>query len=107
MPKKSPLTEWIKISILRMAETGILAYHSKIWIGTKPPCPDRLVRFVPVDLLHFSTALYLIICGMTLSTLILLAEVIAHRSQIFNEDTHWKDVIRNCFTFGEFEDKAN
>lgn len=96
-----------ELSILRMAETGILAYHSKIWIGTKPECPDRLVGFVPVDLLHFSTALYLIVCGMQLSTLILFVELVVHRYKTFRKGVDWRDVLKNWLNFSEFDDKTN
>lgn len=95
------------VSIQRMAETGVLAYHSKIWIGTKPICPDRIIEFVPVDLLHFSTALYLVIFGMILSSLILFAEIATYRYQVLMKGTHLKDVLKNWLSFGEFENKLN
>lgn len=89
-----------------MAETGILAYHSKIWLGTRPECPNRIIAFVPVDLLHFSTALYLIICGIILSTLILFAEIGLYHYQM-SKDIDLKNVLKNWFSFGEFENKIN
>lgn len=89
-----------------MAETGILAYHLKIWLGIRPACPDRIIEFVPVDLLHFSTALYLIICGINVSTLILFAEIGLHRYQML-KDIGLKEVLKNWFSFGEFDDKIN
>lgn len=89
-----------------MAETGILAYHSKIWLGTRPECPDRITAFVPVDLLHFSTALYLIICGIHLSTMILCVEIALHRYQLF-KDINLQDILKNRFSFGELDGKIN
>lgn len=90
-----------------MSETGILAYHAKIWIGTKPECPDRIIDFVPVDLLHFSTALYLIIFGIILSFWILLAEIFVHSFGISNGDISAKRILMKWFSFGEFDNKLN
>lgn len=92
-------------SIRRMAETGILAYHSKIWLGTKPECQKTIIDFVPVDLVNFSTALYLIISAIPLSTLILLAEILVHRYQTSHQKMEVKDVLKNLFSFGKIEDE--
>nr|QGW45452.1 ionotropic receptor 75b [Bradysia odoriphaga] len=107
VPKKSPLTEWIKISILKMGEAGILTYHAKIWIGTKPECPVRIVDFVPVDLLHFSTALYLIIFGIILSFLILLAEILVHSFQNSNREINTNAISMKWLTLRKFDNKLH
>lgn len=90
-----------------MAETGILAYHSKTWIGSKPECQKTVIDFVPVDLVHFSTALYLVITGIPLSTLILLAEIVVHRYHTLNEKMNMdtKDTLKKWFSFGKIEEK--
>lgn len=48
-------------------------------MGHKPKCAKNRVDVVPVDILHFSSALYVPIVGMQISIGILLAEMFLNR----------------------------
>lgn len=76
VPVKSHLREWIKISLRRIHETGLMAYHWKIWMGHKPKCENNALDVTPVDIVHFSSALYALLIGMQISFGFLIAEVI-------------------------------
>lgn len=75
VPKKSPLKELIKIGIRKLRETGILAYIWKTWISHMPKCALSDVNVIPVDMIHFSTALYVLAFGMQMSVTLFLAEL--------------------------------
>lgn len=77
VPKKSPLKELVKIGIRKLFETGILAYQWKTWIGLLPKCENSKVDVLPVDIAHFSSALYLLAFGIQISIFIFIAELIA------------------------------
>lgn len=91
-------------SILKMKENGIVSYHLKDWIGTKPACQKTIIEVVPVDLIQFSWALYVMVGGIHLSTLILFAEILVHRYHTLNS-IDVKDVLKNWFRFGQIEDE--
>lgn len=75
LPNKSPLKEMIKIGIRKLYETGMLAYLWKTWIGQKPKC-ERSVNVVAVDLVHFSSAFYVLGFGMQISLGFLVWELV-------------------------------
>lgn len=64
-----------------MFEAGLHAYHSAIWEQKKPKCAESSLVVAPVDIEHFSSALYLLLIGMTISVSVLIVEIIVHRSQ--------------------------
>lgn len=68
------------ISIRRMFEAGLHAYHSSIWEQKKPKCAKSSLIVAPVDIEHFSSALYILLIGMTLSVSVLVTEIIVHRA---------------------------
>lgn len=69
----------MECSLRRITETGILSYYWNIWLGHKPKCAKNKVTVVPVDILHFSSALYILIIGIKVSIGILIIEVIINR----------------------------
>lgn len=75
LPKKSPFKEMVKIGIRKIYETGILAHQWKIWIGHLPQCENSKVDVVPVDITHFSSALYLLAFGIQISAVIFIGEL--------------------------------
>lgn len=79
VPVKSHLREWIKISLRRIQETGLMAYHWKIWMGLQPKCESNDLDVTPVDIVHFSSALYGLAIGMQISLGFFIAEVIIGR----------------------------
>lgn len=66
-------------SLRRITETGLLQYYWNIWLGHKPKCAKNSVTVVPVDILHFSSALYVPIVGFQISIAILMVEIIINR----------------------------
>lgn len=70
----------ILFSFRRMYETGLHAYHSAIWASRKPKCAKNNLDVAPVDLEHFSSALYILLIGISLSILVLIVEVLVHRA---------------------------
>lgn len=66
-------------SLRRITETGLLSYHWKVWIGHRPKCAKNRVQVTPVDILHFSSALYVAFVGIQISLGILLGELIMNR----------------------------
>lgn len=56
-----------------------MAYHWKIWMGHKPKCESNDLEVVPVDIVHFSSALYGLAIGMQLSVALLFGEVFMRR----------------------------
>lgn len=79
VPVKSHLREWIKVSIRRIQETGLMAYHWKIWMGHQPKCENNDRDVQPVDIVHFSSAIYGLVIGMQISFGFLMAEIITVR----------------------------
>lgn len=59
-----------------MFEAGLHAYHSAIWERRKPKCAKSTVEVQPIDLEHFSSALYVLAIGMAASTLICAGEIV-------------------------------
>lgn len=98
------VTNDLIFSIRRMTECGILAYHSKTWLGTKPPCEKSEVEVIPVDLIHFSWALYLVALGIPFSGAILLGEIMLHRYRVLNEKKDVKEVVKDWFGFAKLRD---
>lgn len=76
VPNKSPLKELIKIGIRKLRETGILAYVWKTWISHIPLCARSDVDVVPVDMIHFSTALYVLGFGIQISIALFVVELL-------------------------------
>lgn len=72
---------YLPISLRRITETGLLTYNLKTWMGHKPKCEKSSVDVVPVDLLHFSSALYVPFVGPQVSVVILFAEIFVSRYQ--------------------------
>ncbi|KAJ6639573.1 hypothetical protein Bhyg_12321, partial [Pseudolycoriella hygida] len=70
--KKSPLREIIKIGLRKLHETGLISYVWKTWIAKMPKCARSDVDVVPVDMIHFSSALYALGIGVQLSLLIFI-----------------------------------
>ncbi len=81
VPVKSGLREWIKISLRKIQETGLMTYHWKIWMGHKPKCENNDLEVIPVDIIHFSSALYSLAIGMQISFGLLITEVAMHRAR--------------------------
>lgn len=75
LPKKSPLRELIKIGVRKLHETGIIAHVWKTWISHRPKCVRSDVEVVPVDMIHFSSALYVLGFGIQLSIYIFIGEI--------------------------------
>lgn len=61
-----------------MAETGVQAYYHKIWSGRKPKC-EAMRAFSPVDIVHFSSAVFIVIVGIIGSFAVLICEICLHR----------------------------
>lgn len=66
-------------SIRRITETGILSYYNKIWYGTRPKCEISELMVTPVDIVHFSSAIYFLVIGICSSLTIMIFEMIVHR----------------------------
>lgn len=62
-----------------MFEAGLHAYHSIVWEQKKPKCADSSLTVAPVDIEHFSSALYILLIGMTLSVSVLIVEIMVFR----------------------------
>nr|QGW45456.1 ionotropic receptor 75f [Bradysia odoriphaga] len=75
VPKMSPLRELIKIGIRKLHETGLIAHVWKTWISHLPKCQRSDVDVVPVDMIHFSSALYVLGFGMQLSITLFIGEL--------------------------------
>ncbi|XP_037027053.1 glutamate receptor U1-like isoform X2 [Bradysia coprophila] len=75
VPKRSPLRELIKIGIRKLHESGIIAHVWKTWISHLPKCARSDVDVVPVDMIHFSSALYVLGFGMQLSMTLFIGEL--------------------------------
>lgn len=85
LPKKSPLREVIKIGISKIFETGNLAKIWKTWMQKLPKCTLSDVEVVPVDIIHFSSALYALLLGIHISIGIFIGELITvYRSRLRN-----------------------
>lgn len=82
VPVKSHLREWIKITLRRIQETGIMSYHWKIWMGHKPKCETNDLEVIPVDIVHFSSALYALAVGVQISFGFFVVEVLINRTQL-------------------------
>lgn len=76
LPTKSPLKEMVKIGIRKISETGITAYHWKIWMGHLPKCTNLHIDVVSINISHFSSAIYILVFGMQLSLCILIGEIV-------------------------------
>lgn len=76
LPKKSPLKEIVKIGIRKIYETGVLAYHWKIWIAQLPKCEHSHIDVAPIDLTHLLSALYILVFGIHCSVCILIGEFV-------------------------------
>lgn len=72
-------------------------------MGHKPKCEDNSVDVVPVDLEHFSSAIYVHIVGMQISAGILLGEIFMNRYQKQIIWTLFKKQRKNHF--GNFSGK--
>lgn len=81
LPKKSPLRELIKIGIRKLHETGVIAHVWKTWISHMPKCARSDVDVVPVDMVHFSSALFAFGFGLQVSVAILIIERCLHHSK--------------------------
>lgn len=84
LPVKSPLRELMKVSLRKIHETGIMAYHWKIWMGHKPKCENNDLDVIPVDIIHFSSALFALVIGMQISFGFLVGELIISRNYQYN-----------------------
>lgn len=62
-------------SIRRIFESGLHAYHLKIWQQRKPECPQSAVVVSPIDLEHFAAALWLLAGGIGASVAVLVGEM--------------------------------
>ena len=71
---KSPLREMFKIGIRKLHETGIIAHVWKTWISHLPKCARSDVDVAPVDMIHFSSALYVLGFGMQISLIFFIGE---------------------------------
>lgn len=76
VPKKSPLKEIVKIGVRKISETGLLAYHWKIWMAHMPKCENSIIEVVPIDMTHFSTVLFILMLGIQISVCILIGEFV-------------------------------
>lgn len=63
----------------KISETGILSYYSKVWYGTRPKCGISELMVAPVDIAHFSSAMYIVVIGIFSSLTVLIVEIIVHR----------------------------
>lgn len=66
-------------SIRRISETGILSYYNKVWYGVRPKCENSKLTVAPVDIVHFSSALYILIFGILCSVIVFVIEIICDR----------------------------
>ncbi|XP_037041261.1 ionotropic receptor 75a-like [Bradysia coprophila] len=78
---KSPFRELVKISIHKFSETGVLSYNQKTWYGVRPKCEVNQLFVAPIDISHFSSALYILLAGIFTSTIILVIEVMVNRKR--------------------------
>lgn len=77
LPHPLPLLK----SIRKFSETGIMSYYQKIWYGVRPKCEINELFVAPVDIKHFSSALYVLLAGTIISTIILVLEVVINRKR--------------------------
>lgn len=66
-----------------------MSYNKKVWYGVRPKCEVSELTIAPVDIAHFSSALYILSAGMLTSIIIFLLEVISDKRRRF------KIVLRN------------
>lgn len=62
-----------------MMEIGILSYYNKVWYGTRPKCEISELTVAPVDIVHFSSAVYILFSGILCSLIIMIFEIIFYR----------------------------
>lgn len=75
LPKKSPLRELIKIGVRKLHETGVIGHVWKTWISHMPKCVRSEVEVVPLDMVHFSSALYVLGFGLQITLLLFIGEL--------------------------------
>lgn len=64
----------------RITETGILSYYKKTWSdAVKLKCEiSGPGEFSPVDIAHFSSAIFIVIVGILCSLTLLIGENVLH-----------------------------
>lgn len=68
-------------SLLWMTETGILAYYQTNWERANIECPKTEIKFIAIDLYHFSSALYVLLIGYVCSLISLIVEILYWRKR--------------------------
>lgn len=86
LPKKSPLRELLKIGIRKLHETGVLSHVWATWISHQPKCAQSDVKVIPVDMIHFSSALYAFGFGVHITFAIFLIERFMYCSKSIPEE---------------------
>lgn len=66
-------------SIRKLTETGVLAYLRATWERKKPECIQSDLIIEPVDLKHFSSAMYVLSFGFSFGLIMLIIEILHHR----------------------------
>lgn len=60
-----------------------MSYNKKVWYGVRPKCEVSQLTVAPVDIAHFSSALYMLAAGMLIATVIFVLEIIFDRRKRF------------------------
>nr|AOE48120.1 putative ionotropic receptor IR16 [Scaeva pyrastri] len=82
VPQGSPYKDHFASSILQLRETGLMAYHDKLWAVDKPQCSAEMMeKDTKVDMEHFVPALGLLSVAMLTSWMILIVENLVHRQK--------------------------
>lgn len=58
-----------------------MAYNKNVWYGVRPKCEVSELIIVPVDIAHFSSALYALATGILLSVIVLAIEILTSRKE--------------------------
>lgn len=83
VPRKSPLKEIITIGVRKVRETGILSCIWTTWISHMPKYAGSNVEVIPIDILHFSSALYVLGFGIQISISILIVEIFVNYNNYY------------------------
>lgn len=75
----------LHFSIRKLAETGVLAYLLTTWERRKPECIKSGLDVEPVDIRHFSSAMYVLVFGFALAFIAFLFEKLHYRYYLYNK----------------------
>ncbi|XP_058799874.1 ionotropic receptor 75a-like [Phymastichus coffea] len=75
MSKYSPFKEMFIYGLRQMVQHGLVDHLKKVWTHRRPQCPESFrSQPLPIGLMEFSPALFLIVLGSVVATIILAVE---------------------------------